>query len=85
MSKVIGIQRTNPRNGAPEEPYRTDKGYCLGDPKHGSKKHHAKYAVYVETLDAAADLIEQGYSLRMKGEGLRPSLVSPKSLSVVRA
>ncbi|PSJ57607.1 hypothetical protein C7I85_21835 [Mesorhizobium soli] len=83
--KVIRIERIAPRDGAIEEPELTAKGYCLGDPKFGAQKHHAKNAVYVKTLDEAAELVLQGFSLRMVGKGKRASLVAPRSLSLVRA
>lgn len=83
--KVIGIQRVSSRDGSVEAPEFTAKGYCLGDPKFGNEKHHAKNAVYVKTLDDAAALIENGFSLRMVGPKKRPSLIAPKSLKILRA
>ncbi|MDU8912485.1 hypothetical protein [Aestuariicoccus sp. MJ-SS9] len=68
-----------------EEPQFTAKGYKLGDPAHGQRKHHAEHAVYVKTLDAAAALIERGFSLWMGSQGKRASLISPESLRIVRA
>ena len=85
MGKIIRIARISPRDGAAEEPELTAKGYCLGDPKFGAEKHHAKNAVYVKTLEEAAELVLQGFSLRMISKGKRASLVAPKSLSIVRA
>lgn len=82
--KVIRIERTSPRGGATEEPDLTARGYCLGNPKFGSKKHHAENAVFVDTLDEAAELVLQGFSLRMVSEGKRASLISPKSLRIIR-
>jgi hypothetical protein len=82
--KVIKIERLSPRDGAVEEPELSAKGYCLGDPKFGAEKHHAKNAVFAKTLDEVADLVYAGFSLRMVGNGKRASLVSPKSLLIVR-
>jgi hypothetical protein len=82
--QVITIERAAPRDGIIEEPEWSAKGYCLGDPKFGAEKHHAKNAVFVKTLDEAAELVSKGFSLRMVGPGKRASLVSPKSLRIVR-
>ena len=82
--KVIRIERVAPRDDIVEEPEWSTKGYCLGDPRFGAEKHHAKNAVYVKTLDEAADLVTKGFSLRMVGPGKRASLVAPKSLRIVR-
>lgn len=83
--KVIRIERTAPRGGIAEEPEFGTKGYCLGDPKFGATKHHAENAVYVKSLDEAAELVSEGFSLRMTGKGKRASLVSPKGLRIIRA
>ena len=58
---VIKIERVSPRGGIVEEPEWSAKGYCLGDPKFGAKKHHAKNAIFVKTLDEAAELISKGF------------------------
>lgn len=84
IGKAIRIERIQPRDGIAEEPDFGTKGYCLGDPKFGDTKHHAENAVYVKTLDEAADLVSAGFSLRMTGKGKRASLVSPKGLRIVR-
>jgi hypothetical protein len=84
--KVLKIERVSSRPGGIETPAWTSRGYELASPKTGGKKHHAANATYVRTLDEAADLIENlGYSLRMHRPGKRPSLISPKSLRIVRA
>jgi hypothetical protein len=82
--KVIRIERVKPRDGIVEEPEFGARGYCLGDPKFGSVKHHVKNAVFVKSLDEAAELVSAGFSLRMTGKGKRPSLVSPNGLRIVR-
>ena len=74
----------SPRTGMSEEPELTTKGYKLGDPARGKLKHHVENAVYVETLEEAATLISQGFSLWMTAKGKRASLISPDSLRVVR-
>lgn len=84
VGKVIKIERLSPRDGAVEEPEFSAKGFCLGDPKFGAEKHHAKNAVFAKTLDEVAELVSAGFSLRMAGNGKRASLVSPKSLRIVR-
>lgn len=82
--RVIRIERISSRSGVIEGPVRTSKGYQLADPAHGQKKHHAEHAVYVQTLDEAADLIARGYSLWMGAMGKRASLIAPKSLRILR-
>ncbi|MEQ8731994.1 hypothetical protein [Marinovum algicola] len=82
--KVIRIERISPRGGVTEEPDPTERGYCLGNPMFGAKKHHAENAVFVDTLDEAAELILKGFSLRMVSKGKRASLISPKSLRIIR-
>ncbi|PWR02388.1 hypothetical protein DKT77_12705 [Meridianimarinicoccus roseus] len=85
MGGLVGrIERVSPREDLVEEPELTAKGYRLGDPAHGGVKHHSKHAVYVKTLDEAADLIERGFSLWMVAKGKRASLISPQSLRIVR-
>lgn len=69
--RVIRIERVSPREGLNEEPELTTRGYRLGDPAHGSDKHHAEHAVYVKTLDEAAELINRGFSLWMSARGTR--------------
>ena len=82
--KVIRIERVDPRDGIAEEPALGPKGYRLGDPKWGARKHHAAHAVFAQTLDEAADLVAAGFSLWMVGPGKRASLVSPSSLRILR-
>ena len=82
---VSRIERVSPRPGEVEEPVLTTKGFKLGDPAHGKRRHHAEFAVHVETLDEAAALIGRGFSLWMVAKGKRASLISPESLRIVRA
>jgi len=84
MSKV-NISRRQPRNGIAEHPVSTTRGYQLADPKFGADKHHAEYAVFVRTLEEAADLIErENYSIWMTQPGKRASLISRQSLIISR-
>ena len=83
--RVIKIERISPRKGVIEEPEFSTRGYKLGDPKLGTKKHHAEGAVYVKTLDEVANLIGQGFSLWMGAKGKRGSLIAPHSLRILRA
>lgn len=83
--QVIRIERISPRKGVVEEPNITTNGYQLADPAHGRNKHHAEFAVYARTLGEVAVLIGKGFSLWMRANGKRPSLIAPKSLCIVRA
>lgn len=86
MTASIRIERTRSPSGKSGHPYCDPvKGYELGDPRHGKVKHHRAHAVFVATLEEAADLIERlGFSIRMVSGPARPSLVSPRSLRIVR-
>jgi hypothetical protein len=82
---VIRIARAKPRPGGDEEPWLYDSGYQLADPALGSEWHHAKNAIYVQTLKEAADRIEHHrLAIRMGRVGLRPSLVRPSGLRITR-
>jgi hypothetical protein len=83
MKKVLRIERLSSRPGVREEPEITSRGYKLGDPKWGSQKHHADKAAYAKTLEEAAALVEEGFSLWMGAKGKRASLISPGSLKIV--
>ncbi|MBA4274732.1 MAG: hypothetical protein C0436_03655 [Alphaproteobacteria bacterium] len=82
--RVIRIERVSSRSGAFEEPMMTAKGYQLADPVHGQNRHHAEHAIYVQTLDEAAALIDLGYSLCMGAKGKPESMIALKSLRVLR-
>ena len=58
----------------------------LGNPKHGSEKHHAQNKVYCESLEAAAQLVENhGFSLWMKGQvSKQVNLISPGEIIIER-
>ena len=83
---VRNILRKKPRPGGDEFPPRTKRGYELADPRLAAAEwHKVENATFVDTLDEAADLIEnRGFALRMKGPGKRASLVRPKSLRILR-
>lgn len=78
----ISITRRNPKTGRTETPLKEHGWYVLGDPAHGSKKHHKEFAVRVRTLDEILDHLRRGYSVRMSDGITRPSLISPKSLEI---
>jgi len=81
----IKIVRANPRPGGDEEPWLDERGYQLADPKRGKEWHHVKNAVFVHTLEEAADLIERKrFAIRMGRKGLRPSLIQSSSLRIIR-
>jgi hypothetical protein len=79
------ILRTDPRPGGDEEPWKYSRGYQLADPALGDKWHHAKNAIYVQTLTEAAHRIQHHrFAIRMGRAGLRPSLVRPCGLRITR-
>jgi hypothetical protein len=73
------------RPGGDEEPYRDRRGYQLADPAMGTEWHHVKNAIFVESVEEAADLIQQRkLAIRMWRKGLRPSLVRFRGLRILR-
>jgi len=81
----IRIIRIEQRPGGNETPWRDKRGYQLGDPSLGTEWHHVKNAIFVQSLEQAADLIEQRkLAIRMGRKGLRPSLIRHKSLRIIR-
>lgn len=82
MPKVLGIERLQPPEGAPEVPFQTPRGYKMADPRIGENRHHAEHAIYVKTLDEAADGLRLGWLLWMKQPGKRETLISASSLRV---
>ena len=82
---VIRIVRKRPRPGGDESPTHTGRGYELADPHLGPGYHKVENAKFVQSLEEAADLIEDhGFAIRMNRPGKRPSLVSRKSLHIIR-
>ncbi|WP_061969700.1 hypothetical protein [Bosea sp. Root670] len=82
IRSVLWIERVRPRPGGPEHPHQTKRGFRLADPKHGNRQHVTANAVYVETLEEAAALIERGFWIWMSQPGKRPSLISPDAVWV---
>jgi len=81
----ITIKRRPPHPDGDWAPARTRKGYQLADPAFGSKKHHARYAIYRSTLEEVAALLRgpNFFSLWMKGENGQRNLICPDSLEIV--
>jgi hypothetical protein len=79
---TISITRRNPKSGRIETPLREHGSYVLGDPTHGKEKHKAEFAVRVRTLEEVLDHLRRGFSVRMSDGLTRPSLISPKSLTI---
>jgi hypothetical protein len=82
---TVRIERISPRDGSAEEPFLTDRGYELVDPRIPEDRHHTRNSTFVRSIDEAAYLIEQGFSIRMSAPGKRPSLIASKSLRIVRS
>jgi hypothetical protein len=79
------IIRIKPRPGGTEEPVLYARGYQLADRSLGAEWHHVKNAIFTQTIEAAADLIEgRGLFVRMGCKGKRPSLISPRGLQIIR-
>ena len=88
MSKVLRIERKYPRkDGVREAPFLTADGYKMANPYVGDNRHHSQHAIFVATLDEAAERIRRGYSLWMKDAAgtLRETLISAGSLTIFRA
>ncbi len=81
---MIRIERVMPRGGIAEVPAWTPRGFQLVDPRVKGKKNKAENSTFVKSLEEAAYLVEQGYWIRMGRPGKRASLISPKSLRIVR-
>lgn len=80
----VRIERLNPRDGLDEQPVKTDRGYELVDPRIPQDRHHVRNSTFVRSIEDAAYLVEQGFSIRMAAPGKRASLISSKSLKIVR-
>jgi hypothetical protein len=78
------IERLHPRGGLNEQPIETDRGFELVDPRIPQERHHVKNSTFVRSIDEAAYLVEQGFSIRMGAPGKRPSLITRESLRIVR-
>lgn len=80
----VVIQRLRPRRGLDEQPVETDRGYELVDRRIPERRHHVENSTFVRSIEEAAYLVEQGYTIRMGAPGLRASLVAPASLRITR-
>ncbi len=65
-------------------PLETARGFELVDSRAGGQKNRLETATFIRSIDDAAYLVEQGYSIRMTGQGKRPALVSPAKLRIIR-
>ena len=79
----VRIERLHPRDGLPEQPVETDRGFELVDRRIAERRHHAENSTFVRSLEEAAYLVEQGYAIRMGAPGKRASLIAPASLRIV--
>lgn len=75
----------SPRDAVQEAPFETMRGFELVDRRIPARRHHVVNSTFVQTLEEAAKLVEQGYAMRMAEPGKRPSLIAPKSLRIVRS
>ena len=81
----VRIERKYPRPGGAETAWKTKQGYQLADPRIGPERHHACNAIFRQTLDETADLIERrGFSIRMGRKGVTPSLIAPSAIRIIR-
>ncbi len=80
----VRIERTEPRHGEPEIPLQTARGFELVDGRNEGAKGRADHPTFIRFIEDAAYLIEQGYSIRMIGEGKRAALVAPAKLRILR-
>jgi hypothetical protein len=82
---AIRIERTRPRSGLVENPIEGERGYELVDRRILERRHHVENSTFVRSIEEAAYLVEQGYAIRMGALGLRPSLIAPASLRIIRS
>lgn len=87
MSRVIRIERKEPRPGGDELPcvYRDGWYQLVGPGFLKEERNKVKNATFVSTLDEAAELIERGFSIRMGRPGIPCNYIALKSLRIVRA
>jgi len=83
---MVKIERTKPRPGTPEIPWRDAEGRLqLASPALPAKhRNRVAFATFRCTIEEAAALVEAGFALRMGAHGKRASLISPASLRVTR-
>ena len=80
----VRIERIDPRHGEQEMPLETARGYELVDGRATAPKGGHENATFIRSIDDAAYLVEQGYSIKMTGQGKRPALVPPARLRIIR-
>ena len=57
--------------------------FVLGDPAHGSQRHHKENAVFASSYLEALELVRKGFAIRMSDGRSAPSLVAPGSLEFI--
>ena len=80
----VRIERIDPRRGEPEAPLETARGFELVDGRTAGGRERADHATFIRSIEDAAYLVEQGYSIKMIGEGKRAALVAPAKLRILR-
>lgn len=81
--EAIRIERRMPREGGPEYPVKTAKGYELVKPGLSpSERTKSDNAIHVATLQEAVAFLKDGYHIRMGRKGLRPSFIAKNSLKI---
>jgi hypothetical protein len=81
---AVRIERVKPRNDIAEKPVCSVRGYELVATDVPAPRHHVENSTFVSTIEEAAALVEQGYSIRMGRPGKRASLIASSSLRVIR-
>ena len=85
MTKVIRIERTNPRPGKGDYAYLYENGYRLGNPTLTSKQRKLlANCMTVKTLDEAAHWVEAGWHIRMGDTWRDASLIQPSEVRIIR-
>jgi hypothetical protein len=84
MPKIARIIRKFPRPGIDEPPFLMNGRFKMANPAIGTDHHHAKHAIFKNSLEQVADGLRQGLSLWMKEpEGKRrETLICADSLIV---
>jgi hypothetical protein len=82
---AVRIERVRPRVGLDEVPFETSRGFELVDRQIAGRRHHVENSTFFGTIEEAANLVDQGYAIRMGASGKRPLLIAPKSLRIIRS
>jgi hypothetical protein len=86
LSKVIRIERVEPRPGKADHAFRSPQGYIVADPEAPSQlRRLAQYRKFVPTLEEAAACVERGWYIRMGDDFLTSSLIKPDMVRIIRA